>query len=213
MLLCASSPYGRRGALYDAHARHYGKAGQILVWQAATRTMNPSVPQSFIDEEMDKDPASARAEYLAEFRTDFESFIETEKIRACITPGVYERPPDRRNRYFAFVDPSGGSGQDSFCLAIAHKEAAPIDGNRRTETLVLDLVRERKPPFSPEAVCEEFADLLRKYRCTSVRGDRYAGGFPPDCFKKFGINYEASDKTKSELFVDLLPHINSLPSS
>jgi len=213
MLLCASSPYGRRGALYDAHARHYGKAGQILVWQAATRTMNPSVPQSFIDEEMDKDPASARAEYLAEFRTDFESFIETEKIRACITPGVYERPPDRRNRYFAFVDPSGGSGQDSFCLAIAHKEAAPIDGNHRTETLILDMVRVRKPPFSPEAVCEEFADLLRKYRCTSVRADRYAGGFPPDCFKKFGINYEASDKTKSELFVDLLPHINSLPSS
>ena len=112
--------------------------------------MNPSVPQSVIDEAMDKDPASARAEYLAEFRTDFEAFIEIEKIHACITAGVYERPPDRRNRYFAFVDPSGGSGQDSFCLAVAHKEAAPPDGKRRTETLVLDLVREGNRLLAPK---------------------------------------------------------------
>jgi hypothetical protein len=209
MLLCASSPYARRGALFDAYQRHFGKDGSILVWQAATRVMNPTVPQTFIDEEMEKDPATARAEYLAEFRTDFESFIEIEKVRACISPGVYERPPDRRNRYVAFVDPSGGSGQDSFTLAIAHKEAAPIDGVRRTETLVLDAVREVKPPFAPEAVCEEMADLMKRYRITKCAGDRYAGGFPPGTFRKFGINYEPSDKSKSELFIDLLPHINS----
>jgi hypothetical protein len=29
--------------------------------------------------------------------------------------------------------------------------------------------------FSPEATVEEFARLLRAYRCTSVYGDRYAG--------------------------------------
>jgi len=31
MLLCASSPYARRGALWDAHRRHYGKNGEVLV--------------------------------------------------------------------------------------------------------------------------------------------------------------------------------------
>jgi phage terminase large subunit-like protein len=37
MLLCASSPYARRGALWDAHRRHFGKDGDpILVWQADT---------------------------------------------------------------------------------------------------------------------------------------------------------------------------------
>src|SRR4051812_23215728 len=50
MLLCASSPYAKRGALYDAHQRHYGKDGDpVLMWQAPTRTMNPTVPQSIID--------------------------------------------------------------------------------------------------------------------------------------------------------------------
>jgi len=40
MLLCASSPYARRGALWDAYKRHWGKDGRPLVWQADTRTMN-----------------------------------------------------------------------------------------------------------------------------------------------------------------------------
>ena len=35
MLLCASSPYARRGALFDAYRKHFGKDNDpILVWQA-----------------------------------------------------------------------------------------------------------------------------------------------------------------------------------
>ena len=68
ILLCASSPYAKRGALHDAFRRHFGKHAGPLLWKAATRTMNPSVPQSVIDEAMARDPASAMAEYLAEFR-------------------------------------------------------------------------------------------------------------------------------------------------
>jgi hypothetical protein len=38
LLLCISSPYARRGALWDAYKRHYGKDDDsVLVWQAATR--------------------------------------------------------------------------------------------------------------------------------------------------------------------------------
>jgi hypothetical protein len=33
MLLCASSPYAKRGALWDTHRRHYGKPAPILVWR------------------------------------------------------------------------------------------------------------------------------------------------------------------------------------
>ena len=37
MMLCASSPYARRGALWTAHRKHHGKDGDpILVWQAPT---------------------------------------------------------------------------------------------------------------------------------------------------------------------------------
>ena len=51
MLLCASSPYARRGELWNAFRRWYGKNyATALVWQAATRTMNPKIPQRVVDE-------------------------------------------------------------------------------------------------------------------------------------------------------------------
>jgi hypothetical protein len=101
MLLCASSPYARRGALWDAHRRHFGRDGDpVLVWRAPTRTMNPSVSQQVIDAAAERDPASAAAEWLAEFRSDIESFINREAVEACIAWGVRERAPMQSVRYY-----------------------------------------------------------------------------------------------------------------
>ena len=44
---------------------------------------------------------------------------------------------------------------------------------------------------------------------TRVHGDRYAGEWPREQFRKHGINYIPSDKSKSDLYVDSLPLINS----
>ena len=41
MLLCASSPYARRGALWETYQRHYGQPDGPLVWQASTRRNEP----------------------------------------------------------------------------------------------------------------------------------------------------------------------------
>ncbi|HKD75032.1 MAG TPA: hypothetical protein VKB76_06030, partial [Ktedonobacterales bacterium] len=58
MLLCASSPYARRGALWDAYRKHYGQVSDpVLVWRASTRVMNPTVKQAVIDEATERDPA------------------------------------------------------------------------------------------------------------------------------------------------------------
>ena len=65
VLLCASSPYARRGELYRAWQRHYGKRSKVLVWQAASKVMNPSLPAAFLKQAYADDPASAAAEYGA----------------------------------------------------------------------------------------------------------------------------------------------------
>ena len=110
MLLCASSPYAKRGALHDAHRRYYGKADSpTLVWKAPTRTMNPTVPQRIIDAALERDPAAAMSEYMAEFRNDIAAFVPLEIVRACIVDGEIERPFDGKHRYVAFTDPSGGT--------------------------------------------------------------------------------------------------------
>jgi hypothetical protein len=55
MIIAASSPYAKRGILWDAHKRYFGKDDPgTLVWRAATRVMNPTVPQEFIDAEFER---------------------------------------------------------------------------------------------------------------------------------------------------------------
>jgi hypothetical protein len=199
MLLCASSPYARRGALWTAFRKHWGKPGPVLVWKADTRTMNPTVPSSVIDEAMEADPASAGAEYGAQFRQDVETFVSREVIDAAVVPDRHELPPLRSIEYKAFVDPSGGSA-DSMTLAIAHREG---------ERVIIDAVREKRPPFSPDGTVQDFCELLKTYRLTSVTGDRYGGEWPRERFKVHGIQYEVGEKPASDLYRDLLPMLNS----
>jgi len=200
MFLAASSPYARRGELYQAHRQYHGHDGaSILVWQAATRVMNPTVPQRLIDEELERDPAKASAEYLAQFRSDIESFISREVVDAAVVPGRHELPRLSNIAYRGFVDPSGG-GADAMTLAIAHRESG---------TVILDLVRERRPPFSPEQVAAEFAGTLKAYGVQRVVGDHYAGAWPREQFAKNGVHYETSDRSKSEIYLESLPLLNS----
>jgi len=202
VLLCASSPYARKGALWDAHRRHYGQDGDhVLVWQADTRSMNPSVPQSYIDRHMAEDLPRAMAEYGAQFRDDIASFVSREVIDACVLRGMFERPPSARLTYTGFVDPSGGS-VDSFACAIAHR-----DHDR--DAVLIDAIREIKAPFSPEAAVSELATLLKSYRIYKVHGDKYAGEWPRESFAKFGIRYELSPQPKSGLYSAFLPLLNS----
>jgi hypothetical protein len=163
--------------------------------------MNPTVPRDgeFITEAYADDPVAAAAEFGAEFRRDIEGFVSREAIEACVDQGVFERGRVSSVRYYGFVDPSGGAS-DAMTCAIAHKE-----GDRA----VLDVVREFKPPFSPETVVADMAMLFKAYGIARVTGDRYAGEFVREPFQKAGVKYEPSAKPKSDLYRDLLPALNS----
>src|SRR6516162_1272716 len=202
-LILASSPHARRGALWDVFKRHYGAAGDplILVAHGASRTFNPSLPQRVVDRALEKDHARATAEYLAQFRTDVEGFVALEVVEGCV--GDYrEQLPARGIRYGAFVDPAGGSCPDAMTLAIAHK-------TRPDDRIIIDAVREMRPPFSPTVVVDEFAELLKAYDVTKVVGDHYGGEFVKEPFRKHGISYELCKQPKSDLYRDLLPSLNS----
>ena len=93
--------------------------------------------------------------------------MSRELIDAAVDTGVAVRPPLDHGKYTAFADPSGGSG-DSFTAAIGHAEA---------DTVILDALYERRPPFNPSAVIAEIAELLRSYRISTTVGDRYAAGW------------------------------------
>ena len=199
-LIMASSAYARTGALYETWKEHFGQeGGDTLVAYGTSRDFNPSLSQAEIDRALAEDRTRNEAEYLSKWRSDIERFISLEVVEGCIGD-FYEILPARDTSYRAFVDPASGSGEDSFTLSVAHKQNGQI---------VIDCIREIRPPFSPTAAVEYLAHTVKSYRCRQVMGDHYAGEFPRELFKKHGIDYEVCKTPKSDLFRDLLPLLNS----
>ena len=201
LLACISSPHAKRGELYATFRRHFGSQGdpRILVAKAPSWTMNPSLSAAVVERAYADDPEAASAEYGVEFRGDLAVFVSRETLDAAIEVGVTVRAPLDGVTYFGLVDQSGGSS-DSMTLAIAHAEGARI---------VLDFVGERKAPFAPSSVVEEFAAVLKQYRLSRVQGDRYAGEWPRVAFQAQGVTYEVAPLNRSELYLATLPLLNS----
>jgi hypothetical protein len=201
MLLIASSPYAKRGELYGAFRRRFGRDdGRVLVWKADTATMNPSIDPAIIKEAYESDPEAARAEYGAEFRDDLADFVTRETVDAVTCWGRSELPPMPGVAYSAFCDPSGGI-KDAMTLAIGHLSGGDV--------CVLDALLEVRPPFNPEAAVAECAALLRRYGVATIIGDKFAGEWPVARFREHGIEFVQSARPKSDLYADLLPLLNA----
>jgi hypothetical protein len=202
-LLCASTPYSRTGELFRTFERFYGKKEddpRVLVWWSNQVALNPTIDARVIEDALERDPVAAQSEWYAGWRADVETFAARDRVEAVVPPGVAERAPVPGQRYVGGLDAAGGSGSDAIAMAIAHGEQ-----NLR----VLDVVLERRPPFSPAAVVAEFAEVFRRYGVTTVQADTWGGGFVVEAFKAHGIQVEPVGRTKSEVFIELLPAINS----
>jgi hypothetical protein len=154
MIIGINSPYRKSGLLYNKYKRHFGQNDDdILVIQAPTRVLNPTIPQSFIDQALADDPIGARAEFLAEFRPDISGYVDLEVVESAVDRGVTVRPPRKGVTYHAGLDPSGGV-KDSFVAAISHDEQG---------VAVLDALLEIRAPFDPVVATEQVTGLLKSY--------------------------------------------------
>ena len=85
-------------------------------------------------------------------------------------------------------------------MCVAHREGAKV---------IVDCIGERRAPFSPDSVVTEFAAVFKAYRVAKITGDRYAGEWPREAFRKQGITYEPAEMNRSELYLAFLPVLNS----
>lgn len=196
LLIGISTPYSRSGVLWDMY-RERGERGAPLVWQAPTQTMNPTVSKKLIDDALKEDRSAASAEWLAKFRTDVESFLPLDLVEIAVYENRLELPKLEGVRYFAFCDPSGGR-QDSMTLAISHKDS-------NTGKIILDVLREARPPFKPDSVVEEFSQVLKQFEIAQVESDRYAGEWVTSSFRDHGIMVEPAKLSASEIYLAALP--------
>ncbi|MCH7644605.1 MAG: hypothetical protein IH974_07180 [Myxococcales bacterium] len=198
-LICLSSPYARRGALYETHRDHYGQpSDDVLVLQASTEVMNPTIDRKFLAREEKRDPASFRSEYLAQFRTDIAAALDPDWIEAVLILPNLDLPRSVHPRsYRAFTDMSGGRS-DSAALSISHVEPG-------SDIVTVSLVRRWVPPFSPEGVVQEMAALLMQYGVNSVIGDFYGAELTVELFTKQGISYQRSEESASDIYLQAIP--------
>jgi hypothetical protein len=151
----------------------------------------------------EEDPAAASAEFGGEFRRDIEQFLDREIIASVTVPGREFLMPKAGHDYVAFCDPSGGSG-DSMTLAVAH-----AIGFGESRIAVLDLIREVRPPFSPDEVVRDFTYNIGRYGLDEITGDRYGAEWVRERFQARGVWYRPSELTKSELYLELSAAMHS----
>ncbi len=196
MLIAISSPYRKAGLLFDKWKACFGKDDEeVLVVQASSLQLNPSLDPGVVTRAYAADPAAARAEWGGQFRDDIGTYVPTELIEAAVDVGVLVRPPKPGVWYRAFVDAASGVGADSFALAIAHQDKNEV---------ILDLAHEIKPPFSPDSAIGECASLLKSYGLRACNGDKYSAGFVIEGFAKAGISYTYSERDRSAIYVETL---------
>ncbi len=199
--LATSTPYSKRGLLFEKYAKHWGvEDSPALVWKAPSRLMNPTLDERMIEDALERDESRARAEWLGEFRDDVAGFLSRDAVNVCVEDGCTEIPPVEGRTYHAFADPSGGS-RDSFTAAVSHRD--------ENGCAVLDAVREIRPPFDPASATAEIAGLFQRYGLRSCRGDAYAGEWVPSRFAEHGVEYRRSEMTRSQIYLEVLPMVNS----
>jgi len=204
-LVVTTTPFSQSGPVFEAFQKYWGVDDpRILVWKAASRTMNPLLPESLVRDALERDPEAARSEWLAEFRDDVSALVTHAALRAVVRIGQPILPPVPGRTYKVFNDAATGGGQESWAYSVAHEET--IAGQL---VKVVDGVWEHRPPFNPSEVVRAIAETARVYGCASVTGDAFAKGFTDELFRQVGLVYLASPYPKSELYVRAMTMINS----
>jgi hypothetical protein len=129
MLIGISTGYRKTGLLYTKYRDHFGQDSiDTLVVQGSTLQFNTSLSARDLEAQRAADPSAAASEWDGSFRDDIAGFLSDELIDSAV-----ELPPMGGSVYYrAFCDAAGGTGQDSYTIAIGHKEG---------ERFVIDLVR------------------------------------------------------------------------
>jgi hypothetical protein len=205
-ILITSSPATTQGIVHTLWKKHYGPegSGDVIVVQAGTRELNPKLRQSVVDKAFADDAAAASAEYGGQFREPLSAFLTREMVESLIEKGCHERRPQRGIEYRCFVDMSSGGGTDSTAMCIGHRAS---DADR--DIIMVDYLRQSRPPFNPHEIIAGIAGILQNWNIRQVTGDNYAGNFVPAAFAKYGVAYQASKLSASELYIAALPTFTS----
>jgi hypothetical protein len=185
--LMISTPSAKQGIFYERFNEGFQVPSRVTI-QADTRTLNPEIPQDFIDRQYKADEDNARREYGAEFAEQVFGFFSSCPQKLIESFGLTEDVVYQAGqRYCAAIDQSGLSGQDRFTFSIAHREL------RSGDKVWQDVLRSWDTRESDVAL-EEIKGLCATYHVGTVYGDQYAAGWVSDALSKKGLAFEVSER-------------------
>jgi hypothetical protein len=202
MLMIASTPYATEGELFRLHQDHFGAKGdaKLLVAKATSKQTNPLLPQQVIDRAIQRDPAGARSEYLAEFRSDISAFIDRDVIERAIDRGIVTRPGQSTVCFLDAASGVGGAEGDRFAACWGHREG---------DLIVIDETFLKRPPFDASITFSDIAAICRQRGVTEIVSDAYSIGFVVAESNRHGLTHRRSDLDKSRLYLHALPNLTS----
>ncbi|NVM20574.1 MAG: hypothetical protein HWN68_02200 [Desulfobacterales bacterium] len=140
----------------------------MLVFQAPTWQMNPTITRESLQEEFDKDSAFAMMEWGAEFADVVDAFFISDKVVACVDkkrPNILPHASSR-TRYVVTLDP--GLKGNAYALAMGHFEKPKV---------IADYLRlwqgTRENPVQIVEVEDFLLGLNRKYRIVDNALDQH----------------------------------------
>jgi hypothetical protein len=114
-----------------------------------------------------------------------------------IAASSMDASPARRRNSAAALIPSTISTKRPIRRA-AHKDP-------HGDNLIIDVVRATMPPFDPQEVTKQYAELCREYRVARIYGDHYGEQWVQGAWMKHGITYLTSPLPKSKIYLETLP--------
>jgi hypothetical protein len=167
-VLVLSTPRWASGFFPDLCERaRSGRFADMREWHHATAEMNPRIPASFLEAELEADPAAYRREYLALFESGIGAVFDPANVRAAVRG--YERlgVAGGIQRYVIAAD-AAFTG-DRFALAIGHR-----DGDRVSVVLVQSWRGSKGQPVQVDPTLDAIAALSQEYLRAPVIIDQYA---------------------------------------
>jgi hypothetical protein len=140
-----------------------------------------------------EDPDRAARELDAVFLdAAINAFIPRQDVEACVGH-TGDLPYNRKQRYFAFTDPSGLTENDTWTFAILHQDKGQI---------IVDVLS-GYDGTDEQLMAAEHAALMKEYGVDDMVliGDAYAGTLPGKMYRTHGITYRVAPWDKSEGYV------------
>ena len=161
-VIVGSTPYGSENLFADLYAKAVsGEMRDARAHHATTAEMNPTITPEFLSQEAERDPDHFPSEYLAEFATSGDSYLDFDRITISDHRTL---PPDAGTNWIVGLDPAFSKMfRDRGCGLRAHRSSPLADRPRRGI-----------PPSGFTGAVDEVARIAERYGAGRVITDQYS---------------------------------------